>query len=314
MFFSLLAAAFLGIAGCNQLPPPKSADDVDQTERLMGEFEETYTLVSEGSFASDECTLNLWTTERARSNMDNYEGFDKNWFNGEVIDAFEKNISYYNSFAPHPVDDVHLIVVDFADDKGSMSQTTHLHGKPTRIIWLDIDRWYKVFKGSRKFLKNVSAIHEYAHVQNYTLDSDEEKRTRELTAIMFESLHLIHNYSYDLYGGNYLKKLGIEEKGKVLVTKEDIFTDKYCGNDVLRLLAHRLIVDTYEGKYTWEGETSAEDKIKEFSSLLIAEKKNGEEGFNQAIKDAGIMLGDSHLTLDDIQQHAYDALISEGKL
>jgi hypothetical protein len=264
----------------------------------------------ETSLNQGNLTIKLWTSKDARKIMKE-QNFDKKVkpfsmpdFYKFVFDTFKENVSYYHSFAPHPVDEFHVILSDFGERRKSVAANASLG---TSLIEIDVRRWHKMWSGYGRWRGNLASIHEYAHVQNYALDIKEVRRFREFTAIVIECAGLIHHYGLEAYVRMYEKKT-VRGRAKL----ERIMDDAKWNMAALRTTAYRFVVNLTNGLYTHEDEKTL-DKLKEFSSNLISSKKTGEAGFNEAAKSSGIMFAKKPLDFNTLQKHTYEEFLKRHK-
>lgn len=226
--------------------------------------------------------------------------FDEAKFRAFVLERITAGVTYFRAIVTRDLfTDFHVVIEDLGEArKTTISQTA----VGSRVLRLDVRRWHKLYKGYRAYLADVTSIHEFTHAVNYFVDEGETKKHRELAAVAFESLAIYKPYGAALYKKNYLKKVSGPVK-----KPEDVLGDDYHGMPALRATMHSLISKLIDGVYRAEGEKLA--VVERFAAAYLLEPEHGAEGFNRALKAAGITDGEGkELTLERVQLDLFGEL------
>ena len=278
-------------------------DDTDREMRILN----SKGLRSIGHFDASGIRVNLYITNAADNiatarNFDiQDDNFNLNLFSEYIEDEYKNSIEYFKGISNrNNIYNLHLVIEDLGEERRYTVSQTRVN---TRIIEIDIRRWHKIYRGRRPYLADLTSIHEFTHINNYTLDDNEERLHRELAAIIFESLNYVRENGEEAYLNNYLNDIvgGIENP-------ESVLSNEYTGMVPLRHIVRYLINRTIDGSYRLGDDKL--DKLEELAYSYLSDEDNGNKGFNDACLQ--IDLRDSNnniLTLERIRADLYKELI-----
>lgn len=272
----LLAVAVILLA-------PLRAFSADLTDSILNKYKEAGLSEVQTAYLKG-ARIRLHLTASAKTIIDTKQfdvaddKFDQVAFNYFIIERFAESLDYFSKIvSASPFEEFHAIVNDLGEArKGTISQAK----VSSRVIELDVRRWHKLYRGKSAYLADVTSIHEYAHTNNYFLDEREDKKHRELVAIVFESLNLIRLYGPKTYKKNYLKKVSIP-----VARPDDVLGDRYNGMPALRAIAHSFISKVYDGVYAVEGDPT--QALERFAFAYLSDTLVGSAGFDSALNKIG---------------------------
>ncbi len=235
-----------------------------------------------------ETSANIWTTIDARVLMERKDELIE-----MIKSLFTDQSNYLNSFCPHPVNQVEIILDNIGNDFGSVPSYS-------RIIVLDEESFENLLDNPENIKRSIALIHEYAHVQENWLDYNEPLMYRELSSIIVESLNAIRVHGFEFYKKSY--RINFD---KLDFQPIELLGDQ-AGYYAIRTLAMQFMMDAFEGRITWEGNIPPLEKMEQFTGLYFTEEKNGSEGFDDAASDAGLLFNDRPLRLNGIRRRAFE--------
>ncbi|MEK7866417.1 MAG: hypothetical protein AAB434_07010 [Planctomycetota bacterium] len=235
--------------------------------------------------ATTECPVTLWTHRAAPYDVSGVlEGKDVEKFYDDVLEVLSWSANYVEQALGGPVQEYDFVLAKgFPRDgvSAAIRGTTAMHG--------NVEKWHERMysRESRKAVLYDSASHEMYHVQTYRTDPDEEKFTREFTAMFFEAAVT-------------LKRGGIEYVwGGMASAKKDILERK--------LPLDRDYTKAYDATFTrgladWAANMVHEDNklegVERASRALLVSKTNGVESFDEVMKECGFTLKGEAITFD----------------
>lgn len=237
---------------------------------------------------NDEVSANIWTTMESRIAMENKEQIIK-----LVRDLFTEQSAYFNSFCPHSVREIEIVIDNIGDDFGSVPSYT-------RIIVLDEENLELLLNHPDNMMKSIVLIHEYAHIQRYWLDQDEPRMYSELSSILVESLNSIRVHGFDSYKISY--RINFDNSN---FNPNELLGDQ-AGYYAIRTLVRQFMIDIFEGNIEYEENIDPLRKLEQFTGLYFSEEANGSEGFDIAAENAGLIYDGRALRLSDIRRRAFE--------
>ncbi|MFH0797988.1 MAG: hypothetical protein V1906_01105 [Candidatus Woesearchaeota archaeon] len=311
-----LTAIFLYSSSCSlyTLPEPtepikqsyvKESKEFGKTENMLEYMVKEHGLNTERIVDKNGINYNIYTTYATRQIMEkeqfdaNRKKFDKEKFMAFTGNSFIEGIDHYTKNYPTPIKIVHIVLGDFGKTRNENSTMTV---RNTSIIIADARRWHKYWSYDNGLMAKVIAVHEFTHVQNYSLDSDETSPGKEYAAATVECLAYIHFSSQDVFRKTYRgRMIGI-------VPMPDAIKYNQPNNRVKRSVIRNLFLGTLDGKYA----VKEKDKVvalKNLASSALKEPTNGEEGFNLAMKAAGFTYDKKPLTLKILRDETEKEII-----
>lgn len=302
-----LTAVFLYSSSCSifTLPvplgpmsdyPQKDTKEFGKTQQRLDYMRIHHDSSLEKMATKDGIESNFYTTSASRVivNSEKFDTaikkYDDEKFKKFVYDAFVDGTNYYAKTFPTPVKRYHVFLSDFGNTRAQNSTSTWVN---TSIMLADVRRWHKFWSYDQSLMAKVIAAHEFTHVQNYSLDSNETGNGKEHAAIVVEALTYIHLSSIDNFKKTY--------RGRMIgtVPHPKKISNNLPNNGVRRSIVRNLFIGTLEGKYKVNG-----DKIKALEALAtnaLKEPLDDEEGFDKALKYSGFTYMDKPLNLEAVR-------------
>jgi len=234
-----------------------------------------------------ETSANIWTTIDGRAGLE-----EKDDIVDMVAELFRNDTNYFNSFCSHPVNNIEIII------DGPSSKIGYVPFD-TSVIVLSNEHLEEMLNDENNYMRAFLMIHEYGHVQLWVLDKDEHMMNAELPSMVVESLNAIRIYGYERFKAEYphpFKSDGFDRLE---------FLIGLASKAAARMSIKQLITGIFEGRITWDDDREPLQKLEQFAGMYFAEEANGEQGFDNAARDAGLMYRGRELRLLDIRREAY---------
>jgi|SRR3989338_4421327 len=278
----------------------ESMDLEDRTEEVMHNYDGLRQI---SNFQASEINVKLYMTSGAQEIIDNNTFDIPNEFNPAMFYDYVKNnftssMNYYHTIEPvKSVRDLNIVIVDMGEGRRNTISAAKIG---TNIIEIDIRRWHKLYSGMRPYLAGLTSIHEYVHVNNYVLDTDETKLPRELTAIIFEGLSYVRENGEEGFRQTYLTNVAGN-----LENKENLLSEEYTDNTTLRYLSYQLINNVLNGNYQINGNKIR--GLEHFAAAYLTDIDNDDEGFDDSCMLHNIRINNEILTLQKLRQETYNS-------